>query len=321
MRGGWGCAWNSPCAWLLLAPPPEAPLWATVIRLSGLEGRALPGQDGRPAWRAECGLTQPLPTLLPRRPGAGLPAPGPTAVLAAVLIDRCPCRCPCCSPLGLRFRVTARGVLGKSSGSFCFEPGPDLSHGEEETGILLGCEDGIRGSAFLGFGVPSHWRESQAKGSCAYTAGVDHARVGGSLRGCPGRRSLCGLRLRGPAPQRPAVRVACSGPARRSHAPAGLWGVRAQQPAVPWLRRTARNDTRPLNAPDRGEGFICWFLLSSAGLRGCRSSVMCSQTQNSKCIIGPFSESFTEMISFRTLEDSLFLCSKEFWGIVKEVHI
>lgn len=120
--------------------------------------------------------------------------------------DRCPCRCPCCSPLGLRFRVTARGVLGKSSGSFCFEPGPDLSHGEEETGILLGCEDGIRGSAFLGFGVPSHWRESQAKGSCACTAGVDHARVGGSLRGCPGRRSLCGLRLRGPAPQRPAVR-------------------------------------------------------------------------------------------------------------------
>lgn len=170
--------------------------------------------------------------------------------------DRCPCRCPCCSPLGLRFRVTARGVLGKSSGSFCFEPGPDLSHGEEETGILLGCEDGIRGSAFLGFGVPSHWRESQAKGSCACTAGVDHARVGGSLRGCPGPP----FPLRAEAPwtrsAAPCCAVPCSGPARHSHAPAGLRGVRAQQPAVPRLRRTARNDTRPLNAPDRRKGLF-----------------------------------------------------------------
>lgn len=248
MRGGWGCAWNSPCAWLLLAPPPEAPLRATVIRLSGLDRGARFAGAGWEAGLASRVRTDSAPPHFVTQAPWGRPPSART--------DRCPCRCPCCSPLGLRFRVTARGVLGKSSGSFCFEPGPDLSLGEEETGILLGCEDGIRGSAFLGFGVPSHWRESQAKGSCACTAGVDHARVGGSLRGCPGRRSLCGLRLRGPAPQRPAVRVACSGPARRSHAPAGLRGVRAQLPAVPRLRRMARNDTRPLNAPDRRKGLF-----------------------------------------------------------------
>lgn len=194
MRGGWGCAWNSPCGWLLLAPPPEAPLRATVIRLSGLDRGARFAGAGWEAGLARRVRTDSAPPHFVTQAPWGRPPSATT--------DRCPCR----SPLGLRFRVTARGVLGKSSGSFCFEPGPDLSHGEEETGILLGCEDGIRGSAFLGFGVPSHWRESQAKGSCACTAGVDHACVGGSLRGCPGRRSLCGLRLRGPAPQRPDVR-------------------------------------------------------------------------------------------------------------------
>lgn len=159
---------------------------------------------GGPAWRAELGQIQLLLTFLPGRPRAASQRH----------------RCPCCSPLSLHFPVMTCRVLGKSAGSFCFEPGPGLSHGEEEIGILFGSEDGIRGPAFLCFGL--HWRESQAKGSCASTTSVHHARAGCSLRDCRATVRPAGWTRPGPARQCPASRVPWPGPARRSPPPAGL---------------------------------------------------------------------------------------------------
>lgn len=268
----------------------------------------MPGQDGRPAWRAECGLTQPLPTSLPRRPGAGLPAPDRPLSLPLATGPAFSCHSSWSSGQELRFVLLRAWSRPKPWG-----------RGNRHPVGLRGWDPGFR--------LPGVWgtltlEREPSKRQLRMHSGCGPRTRGRFAAGLPGPP----FPLRAEAPwtrsAAPCCAVPCSGPARRSHAPAGLRGVRAQLPAVPrLLRRTARNDTRPLNAPDRGEGFICWFLLSSAGLRRCRSSVMCSQTQNSECIIGPFLESFTEMISFRTLEDSLFLCSKEFWGIVKEVHI
>lgn len=86
MRGGWGCAWNSPCAWLLLAPPPEAPLRATVIRLSGLDRGARFAGAGWEAGLARRVRTDSAPPHFVTQAPWGRPPSART--------DRCPCRCP-----------------------------------------------------------------------------------------------------------------------------------------------------------------------------------------------------------------------------------